>query len=474
MLPAPDAGAVYKPKKKRVTTNANINASGSFPHPGDAGYRDEYSTASHIANLMHAVAGSIASTKAHDTTSSSSSHPQTGGGAGGGIGGGIGGGGSGASMDSGPSDASLRAQAIAMVAAQLDPQLKLIGGQEKQTNTRYHSNDAAIQSLYRGLAANFNQEAGARGKDYSNALTQSDNNYKSLQGSLQGDRSDALHDTLNELSRLGLGAVGSAATSGMSRDGALLEGLAKTQGAQSHSALDQLKHAAVTYMQDMAGGATTQGALRHDDLTSQLTQALQGFSAQRQGIEAQRGGAIQDTLGKLQQQRAANQQAQAAAQQAQAEFALKAYDTRHDNALGDASLQANTANQAATQAYNAARLKQSAISGASSQSAPTNGVDAALYALTKQNGLDAGTAQALQNIMNRTLSGSKDIATGSNAWESDVKTHKKAPQDYKTPEQKAMRVLEDFDSSGFAHRSDSNKLREALRKATLAYFGSGW
>lgn len=469
-----------KAKRKPFRSRPAEDAMGSFAHPGDAGFQTEYSDAGRIASLMHAVAGNIGATAARSTHHHSSSS----------------GGGRGnpapASAPApvntpapapaapvGPTDAQLLSQATKMVSSQLDPQLLGIAGQERQTKTRYGASDKAMQSLYTGLANNLNARAGEAGANYQGAINNSNKTYGDLQNTLRTDHSDAVKSTLAELKRLGIGSMGAEATAGMTKDAALLQNLAKNERATSGSALDQLKTSAVQYMKDMSAGATGEKALRHSDLASQLTQYMQGFSAQKAGINAQRPGAIQDTLQKLKAAAIAQVQAQQQLDMQRAQFDLKVQDTQHDNNLGDASLQERGSNNSATQETNRAKILASAVAAKARATAkatapgtaPNNGVDAALYAMRQQYGIDSSTSQNLYNIMNRTLTGSQDISTGNNQWRKGGKHYEGHQINYKSNEEKASRVLEDFDQSQY---KGNNKYRDALHKAVLAYYGSGW
>jgi hypothetical protein len=323
---------------------------------------------------------------------------------------------------------SLIQQARAQAAAQYDPIIAQLKGQESSAESRANRNKSELGSMFNQLSSSLQGDIPGIQQNFTDAKQKTQQNYDQLDQKIDNTYDQTQADQESMLKRLGIEAAAPDILPNQMRDKAFFTNSANQEGQTAQTALDTESRGNQEYTRRGSEMAQTEGVQRQGDLMSKLQDTLAAFENQIGANETAKSQAFTAGLGQLQ-----NQSQQQAMQYSQRDF---------DNYLKSISMGRDLNNDA---------LSQLAKGQVTKTSSPA---DVAGRALTL--GLGQNDAQSIQDAFNNAVASDSTILSGLNADSGTA-----APK-----EALASRVVQKGREMGL-----SQQQLNALQTIALEYFG---
>lgn len=197
--------------------------------------------------------------------------------------------------------ALLERQAMAAASAQYDPVISALRGQMSSAQARANRNSEQLNSMYSGLSSSLMNEVAPIQQRFEQTQQKTADQYKSLQNSItdQYARSQAEQEAM--MKRLNIEAAAPAVMEDQFADRDFAVNQAAQQGQNVQSQLEQQGQGAVTYTQQGSQLARTEGTNRQADLMAALSDYLNEANSQIGANQAAKQSSYMAALSGLQQ-----------------------------------------------------------------------------------------------------------------------------------------------------------------------------
>lgn len=177
-------------------------------------------------------------------------------------------------------DSAISAQARAAAEAQYGPVIAALRSQQSSAQSRGERNKIALGQMFNQLSDSIRGELPAIQQNYDQTITNTGNQYKALEGSINDQYKQSQADQEAMYKRLNIEAAASETLPQQMRDRDFFVNNARAEGQTQNAALTTEKQGAVDYTNKGTQMARTEGTQRQADLMMQLQDLMAQFESQ--------------------------------------------------------------------------------------------------------------------------------------------------------------------------------------------------